>query len=136
MRELCGDSGRFPTAEEIAERGQQVLRGPKARIATILAVAKALASGDLTITRSQNVEELTERLTAFAGIGPWTAGYVAMRALGAPDVLLSTDKVLLKGAAALGLPSTPRGIADYGQRWAPYRSYAGLHLWRVAQSKH
>ncbi|MEO7146768.1 MAG: AlkA N-terminal domain-containing protein [Terrimesophilobacter sp.] len=134
VKKLCGESGQFPTAEQIAARGQEVLRGPKARIATILTVAQALASGELTISRSHNVEELTERLTAFAGIGPWTAGYVAMRVLGAPDVLLSTDTVLLKGAAALGLPSTPRGIADYGQRWAPYRSYAGLHLWRAAQS--
>lgn len=134
VSKLCGDSGRFPTAEQIARRGKEVLRGPKARIATILTVAEALASGDLTINRTQSAEELTERLTEFAGIGPWTAGYVAMRVLSAPDVLLSTDTVLLKGAAALGLPSTPRGIAEYGQRWAPYRSYAGLHLWRVAQS--
>ena len=48
------------------------------------------------------------------GIGPWTAGYVALRVLSAPDVLLNTDLVLLQGAARLGLPATPRGIADYG----------------------
>jgi AraC family transcriptional regulator of adaptative response / DNA-3-methyladenine glycosylase II len=41
--------------------------------------------------------------------------------------------VLLKGAAILGLPATPRGIHDYARRWAPYRSYASLHLWRVAR---
>ena len=71
---------------------------------------------------------------ALPGIGPWTAGYVAMRALGAPDVLLTTDLVLLKGATRLGLPPAPRELAGHALRWAPFRSYAGLHLWRTAQS--
>ncbi|GAA3746631.1 DNA-3-methyladenine glycosylase [Leifsonia bigeumensis] len=134
-RELCGDSGLFPTAEQFAERGLEVLRGPASRVATIHGVALALASGELVIEESLSVAELTERLVAMPGIGPWTAGYVAMRALGASDTLLSTDLVLLKGAAALGLPGTPRGIAERAARWSPYRSYATLHLWRIAQAK-
>lgn len=132
-RELCGDSGLFPTARQLADHGKEVLRGPAQRRATIVRVARALANSELVITARSSIDEMTSALTAFSGIGPWTAGYVAMRALGAPDVLLSTDLVLLKGAASLGLPATPRGIAEYGTRWAPYRSYAGLHLWRAAQ---
>ena len=137
-RELCGDSGLFPTATQLADRGSEVLRGPAQRKATILRVASALANSELRLSPASgvdepSVDELTASLTAFSGIGPWTAGYVAMRVLGAPDVLLSTDLVLMKGAASLGLPATPRGITDYGQRWTPYRSYAGLHLWRAAQ---
>lgn len=133
-RELCGDSGLFPTAEQFAERGLEVLRGPAARVAAIHGLALALATGALVIDDTLSVGELTERLTAMPGIGPWTAGYVAMRALGAPDVLLASDLVLLKGAARLGLPATARGIADYAEHWSPYRSYAGLHLWRTAQA--
>jgi AraC family transcriptional regulator of adaptative response / DNA-3-methyladenine glycosylase II len=53
-----------------------------------------------------------------------------MRVLGAPDVLLSTDVALRKGAAALGIP--PDEVATRGNAWRPWRSYAGLHLWRAA----
>ena len=58
-----------------------------------------------------------------------------MRGVGAQDILLSTDLVLLKGAAALGLPRTPRGIVERAAVWSPYRSYANLHLWRAAQAQ-
>ncbi len=133
-RELCGAGGLFPTAEQFAERGLEVLRGPAARIAAVHGVALALASGELIIDDTLSAIELMERLVAMPGIGPWTAGYVAMRALGAPDILLTTDLVLLKGATALGLPGSARGIDRYGERWAPYRSYATLHLWRRAQA--
>lgn len=131
-RELDG-TGLFPTAGQLAERGLEVLRGPASRVAAIHGVALALDSGALTLAQDQHPEELTERLLSMPGVGPWTAGYVSMRVLGAQDVLLASDLVLLKGAAKLGLPATPRGISDYARRWAPYRSYAGLHLWRAAQ---
>lgn len=132
--ELDG-TGLFPTAEQFAERGLEVLRGPATRVAAIHGVALALASGELVIDESLSSEELTERLVAMPGIGLWTAGYVAMRALGEPDILLSTDLVLLKGASSLGLPETPRGIAERATRWSPYRSYANLHVWRAAQAE-
>jgi AraC family transcriptional regulator of adaptative response / DNA-3-methyladenine glycosylase II len=125
-----GDDGLFPTAAQIAEHGRDVLRGPATRIATILGTAEALASGSLRLDVGMPVDELTADLVALPGIGPWTAGYLAMRVLGSPDVLLTTDLVMLKSAAGLGLPATARGLAEYGTRWAPWRSYAGLHLWR------
>jgi AraC family transcriptional regulator of adaptative response / DNA-3-methyladenine glycosylase II len=125
-----GDDGLFPTAAQIAERGRDVLRGPATRIATIVGAAEALASGSLRLDVGMPVDELTANLLALPGVGPWTAGYLAMRVLGNPDVLLTTDLVMLKSAAGLGLPATARGLAEYGTRWAPWRSYAGLHLWR------
>ncbi len=129
-----GGLGLFPTALQLAEHGREVLRGPVSRIATIIGVAEALASGTLRLDVGMPVEELTANLVALPGVGPWTAGYLAMRVLGNPDVLLSTDLVMLKSAAKLGLPATARGLAEYGTRWAPWRSYAGLHLWRFAQA--
>lgn len=128
-------TGLFPTAGRIAERGMDVLRGPAARIAAIHGVALALESGALTLTSTVGEAELTQRLLAIPGIGPWTAGYVSLRALGASDVFLATDLVLLKGAVKLGLPANPGALAEYAQRWSPYRSYASLHLWRVAQQR-
>lgn len=124
----------FPTALQLAEHGREVLRGPASRIATVVGVAEALVSGSLRLDVGMPVEELTARLVALPGVGPWTAGYLAMRVLGNPDVLLSTDLVMLKSAVALGLPATARGLAEHGTRWAPWRSYAGLHLWRMARA--
>jgi AraC family transcriptional regulator of adaptative response / DNA-3-methyladenine glycosylase II len=108
-----------------------VLRGPASRIATIVGVAEALASGDLTLDVATPIDEFEANLTRLPGVGPWTAGYLAMRVLGNPDVLLTSDLIILQSAAALGLPSSPKLLAAHAGRWAPWRSYAGMHLWRA-----
>jgi AraC family transcriptional regulator, regulatory protein of adaptative response / DNA-3-methyladenine glycosylase II len=122
----------FPSAAAVAERGAEVLTGPRQRVGTILAVAAALASGELQVHPGRDPAELSRDLQALPGIGPWTAGYVAMRVLGATDLLLATDLMVRRGAEALGLPCTVRGLDAYSPRWSPYRSYAGIHLWRNA----
>jgi AraC family transcriptional regulator of adaptative response / DNA-3-methyladenine glycosylase II len=121
----------FPTAAAIAEHGRDVLRGPARRIDAIVGAATALADGSLRIDVGESRDDLERRLLALPGVGPWTAGYIALRVLGSPDVLLTGDLALRQGAARLGLPSDPRGLAERGARWAPWRSYAGLHLWRA-----
>jgi AraC family transcriptional regulator of adaptative response / DNA-3-methyladenine glycosylase II len=55
-----------------------------------------------------------------------------MRVLGSPDILLTSDLALRQGAARLGLPADARALAARGAAWAPWRSYAGMHLWRAA----
>ena len=129
-REL-GTDGLFPTAQQFAERGHEVLRGPASRVATIIGAAEAIVDGRLRLDVGQSTEDFTAGLVALPGIGPWTAGYLAMRVLGNPDVLLTTDLVLQQSAAALGIPSKPQELARHGARWAPWRSYANLHLWRA-----
>jgi AraC family transcriptional regulator of adaptative response / DNA-3-methyladenine glycosylase II len=129
-REL-GTDGLFPTAAQFAERGHEVLRGPATRVATIIGAAEAIVDGRLRLDVGQSTEDFTAGLVALPGIGPWTAGYLAMRVLGNPDVLLTTDLVLQQSAAALGIPSKPRDLERHGARWAPWRSYANLHLWRA-----
>lgn len=123
-----GDGG-FPSAAAIAARGAEVLRGPASRIRTILGAADAIAAGELRIDVETPTAELRERLLALPGIGPWTADYLAMRALGNPDVLPATDLVIRQSAAALGMPEGVRALQERAARWAPWRSYAGLHLW-------
>ncbi|WP_285873449.1 AlkA N-terminal domain-containing protein [Agromyces mediolanus] len=122
----------FPTAAAIAERGGEVLAGPKARIATIVDVAERLTNGELVVSADRSREQLTEELLAIRGIGLWTAGYVAMRVTRAPDVLLTSDLALRAGALALGLPGDAAELARRGAGWAPWRSYASMHLWRAA----
>lgn len=124
-------AGAFPTPEVIAERGREVLRGPAARIGSIIGVAEALAEGRLVLDIGMPVAEFRATLLAQRGIGPWTADYLAMRALGSPDVLPVDDLVIRQSAAALGLPDDRSGLAARGRRWSPWRSYAALHLWRA-----
>jgi AraC family transcriptional regulator of adaptative response / DNA-3-methyladenine glycosylase II len=122
----------FPTPAAIASQGEAVLKGPRRRIETILTVNEALAAGELDVHVGADPTELTQTLQQFTGVGPWTAGYVLMRVLGAPDVLLTGDVALRKGAANLGLPSTPEALTAYANAWRPWRSYAGMHLWSTA----
>jgi DNA-3-methyladenine glycosylase II len=120
-----------PTAGRIARDGAELLRGPARRTATLIRLAEALETGDLEIRHGMPRAELRAALVAFHGVGPWTADYVAMRALGSPDVLLSGDLIVRRGAAALGLPDEARALDARAAAWSPWRSYATLHLWRV-----
>ncbi|HEV2784457.1 MAG TPA: AlkA N-terminal domain-containing protein [Actinophytocola sp.] len=130
-----GDLTRlFPTPDAITERGAEVLTGPRRRIATVLEVNRALAEGDLDVHVGADPAELSVALQSFSGVGPWTAGYVQMRVLGATDVLLSTDVALRNGARALSLPSDIDTLEARARAWRPWRSYAGMHLWRASGS--
>ncbi|MGQ0773826.1 MAG: DNA-3-methyladenine glycosylase 2 family protein [Pseudonocardiales bacterium] len=120
----------FPTPATVAEHAAEVLTGPRRRIEAVQATAAALAAGDLVVDAGRDPEELRGELEALPGIGPWTASYVIMRVLGATDVLLDTDLALRRGAVALGL--TTDGLAQRARRWRPWRSYAGIHLWRAS----
>jgi AraC family transcriptional regulator of adaptative response / DNA-3-methyladenine glycosylase II len=122
----------FPTATAVADHGAEILTGPRRRIDAVRRVSAALAEGTLAVHVGRDTDELRADLEAQPGIGPWTAGYVLMRVLGAPDVLLTSDIALRRGAEALGLPSAPDGLTARSQAWRPWRSYAGMHLWRAA----
>ncbi len=124
------EAGMFPLAATIAERGAEVLRGPAKRVAAIIRVADAVASGELRLELETPAAELRARLLALPGIGPWTADYLALRVLGSPDIFLESDLVIRRSAEALGLPGSPRALAERAAAAAPWRSYAALQLWR------
>jgi AraC family transcriptional regulator of adaptative response / DNA-3-methyladenine glycosylase II len=120
----------FPSAAVIAEQGGAVLRGPANRVATIIRVADAVAGGTLRLDLETPASELRAQLLALPGVGPWTADYLALRALGNPDTFLESDLVIRQSAQALGLPGAPRVLAARAEAWAPWRSYAAMQLWR------
>ena len=123
---------RFPCPAVVAEHGLSVLRGPRTRVEAIHRVASALASGELHLDVGLTTLELRSRLIGLDGVGPWTADYVTMRVLGSPDLLLSTDLVLLRTLRARRAAQSAREASRVGEQWAPWRSYATLHLWRAA----
>jgi AraC family transcriptional regulator of adaptative response / DNA-3-methyladenine glycosylase II len=122
-----GPDRLFPRPEVVAEVDPADLPMPRARGRALVALCRALASGDIPLDRSADRDEVRRRLLAVPGIGPWTADYVAMRALGNPDVFLPTDVGARRALAALGVaPGTAEAISH---RWRPWRSYALMHLW-------
>ena len=70
-----------------------------------------------------------ENLLALPGIGPWTADYIAMRALGDRDAFLPGDLGVRHALEALGEDGAPAAAERLAERWRPYRAYALQHLW-------
>ncbi|MET3806719.1 AraC family transcriptional regulator of adaptative response / DNA-3-methyladenine glycosylase II [Nakamurella sp. UYEF19] len=122
----------FPAPADLAEMDPERIPGPRRRAESIVSANTAIAAGDLRIDAGRRGSELAAELVGFPGIGPWTAQYVSLRVLGDPDVLMTGDLVLRQGAAAVGLPTDPAALLDHARAWSPFRSYAGLHLWRLA----
>jgi len=109
------------TVEDIAELG--IIRS---RARSILAVAEACASGALKLEAGVQPEAVMKQLVALPGIGPWTAHYIAMRALRWPDAFPKEDIAILNN---LGKP-TPLVAEEMSRAWRPWRSYAVLHIWK------
>src|SRR4051812_49405807 len=108
-----------------------------AKIASIKDLARKTIDGIVPpyeILHTLESEEIIERLTQVRGIGRWTVEMLLMSRLGRPDVLPVDDFGVRNGfRLAYGLRGmpTPRALAEYGARWAPYRSVAAWYLWRA-----
>jgi AraC family transcriptional regulator of adaptative response / DNA-3-methyladenine glycosylase II len=103
---------------------------PRARRGAVAAVARALADGGLRLEPGADAAAVRARLLELPGIGPWTAEYVALRALGDPDAWLPTDLGVRRGLARLGIGP------EAADAWRPYRAHAVAHLWAVASGDH
>ncbi len=118
----------FPTPAALSTLTAGDVAMPARRIATLAEVNRRLACGELIVDPSSDRREVRERLAGVPGIGPWTVGYVAMRALGDPDVFPQGD-VVLRARLAGAVPATDP------ESWRPWRSYAAHHLWAAPTPK-
>src|ERR1051325_9903768 len=100
---------------------------PAARWGTIRGLARAVACGDVVLQRGATLGDSIRMLTAIKGIGPWTAHYIAMRALREPDAFPQGDLGLRKAAGGV----TDRELLRLAEPWRPYRAYAAMLLWRT-----
>jgi AraC family transcriptional regulator of adaptative response / DNA-3-methyladenine glycosylase II len=119
----------FPTAATIAGLDPTDFAMPRARGAALIEACAHVADGRIVLDAGSDRVETSQALQALRGIGPWTAGYVAMRALGDPDVFLPTDIGVRNALVAIGRDGTPKASAALAERWRPWRSYALHHLW-------
>jgi AraC family transcriptional regulator of adaptative response / DNA-3-methyladenine glycosylase II len=121
----------FPTPASIASAGSAALRMPAARRAAVLGLAGALAAGDVGLDAGADRREVERSLLALPGIGPWTASYVAMRALGDPDAFLPTDLGVRRAFERLGRQGDARTVTALAEAWRPWRAYALHYLWGI-----
>ncbi len=128
----AGPSTAFPTAEALAGEDPARLGMPRRRGRALVHLATAVAQGRLDLGPGADRGEATAALLGIPGIGPWTAGYIAMRALRDPDVFLGGDTAVRAAMARLGLPASEPAAARYAFGWRPWRSYAVMHLWRCS----
>lgn len=134
IEDLPGPLTHLPfTAHALAEANEDEMRAlglNSARARTILGLARATRDGDLNFDVADPAE-LESQLTGLPGIGRWTAEYVAMRGLGWPDSFPAGDLILQR---ALGSVSE-KVAREIAAAWAPWRSYAVIHLWQAHAEK-
>lgn len=120
----------FPSPEVIAQGDLDDL-GLTSRSREAIRALGELCTG-LDIDPGADRVKIRKALLDIRGIGPWTADYVALRALRDPDILPTGDLVVRRCAGALGLPDAADALARHGRRWSPWRSYVTHHLWSAS----
>lgn len=119
----------FPTAARVAACDpSEVARigMPLSRAKTVVAMATAVANGDIDVGPGGDVDATIEKLQSIGGVGTWTAHYIAMRALRWPDAFLANDRIVLK---AMNETRPARALVR-SEAWRPWRAYAVMHLWK------
>jgi AraC family transcriptional regulator of adaptative response / DNA-3-methyladenine glycosylase II len=127
--ESVGLTALFPTPEMLADAPLEKIGVMRARADAIRTLARAIADGRVHFRPEQTLAAFEQSLVALPGIGPWTAHYVAMRALGQPDAFPAAD-LILRRAAGQGETLSTRALETISEAWRPWRAYAVMLLWR------
>ena len=131
----------FPSAAVLARLSGDALGRlgiTKQRQNAILALARAVADGQLLLHGGAQVHTTMEALKALPGIGDWTAQYIAMRALRWPDAFPAGDVALHKALNVHDAPNlrlASQAAEAASQAWKPWRSYAVLRAWAELPAK-
>ena len=120
----------FPSAEQLGAADLSGLPMPRARSSALSSLARAVAADPTLVTPRGSLEEAIATLKSLAGIGEWTAQYIAMRQLREPDAFPAADIGLMRAMAdADGTRPSAAALLDHAERWRPWRAYAAQHLW-------
>jgi len=134
--------GRVPNADELAAVDQGTLRGlglSRRKAATVLDLAQRFRAGRLSEAELRELpdDEVIRRLTGVKGIGAWTVQGALLIALRRPDLIRTGDLALrhaIQARYGLDHLPDPAEVADFAQRWKPYRSLASSLLLAAARS--
>ncbi len=125
-----GKPGLFPEPSTLVDADLASIGLPSKRAETLRGIARQFADFPSFLGETQNLDHAVETLVALPGIGPWTAHYIAMRALGEPDAFPASDLALMK---AMDLKD-PKKLEQRAEPWRPWRAYAAMHLWMKGYS--
>lgn len=108
------------------------ISGPKARY--LIAISRATLDGSLDLEGLRGLEPALAhaRLMEQKGVGPWTAHYLGLRALGHLDCLPAADvglRKVIRELYGLRKQPSPARVQKLAERWAGWRSYATFYLW-------
>lgn len=124
----------FPTPQAIVKAGAERLTKQgmmPARATALQKLAEVVTSGalDFAELRTLTADEAVDAIEELPGFGPWSAGYIAMRALGKPDAFPLRDLGLLRGLRSAQPGATFNDFRDRAERWRPFRATAAIALW-------
>jgi AraC family transcriptional regulator of adaptative response / DNA-3-methyladenine glycosylase II len=123
---------RFPAAEALAAVDPAELPFPRRRGEALRTLARLVAHEGLRFDAGADSSAALAALLDIPGLGPWTASYVSMRALGDPDAFLPGDVGIRHALELLGHPAEGPAATALAEPWRPWRSYAVMHLWALA----
>ncbi len=126
--EALGLTHTFPSPEAVAEADLGGLGLPAGRQDAVRAFARAVSEDRIRLDRSVDLDELVASITEVAGLGPWTAHYVALRA-GEPDAFPAGDLGLRRSVAGPGEVLPAATLEALAERWRPWRALSAMHLW-------
>jgi AraC family transcriptional regulator of adaptative response / DNA-3-methyladenine glycosylase II len=120
----------FPTARQLATADLAPMGMPKARRIALSSLAAAVVADPLIFGPRKSLEEAIAQLRSLAGVGEWTAQYIAMRELREPDAFPAADIGLMRAMSdGSGVRPSPAQLLAHAERWRPWRAYAAQHLW-------
>ena len=118
----------FPTPLALLEGDPAEFSMPVRRVQALKGLCERVLRGELRFDGGASTDALSEALLAIPGIGPWTAGYIAMRALSDPDAMPAADLVLMRAAGV----AKAAELEARAEAWRPWRAYAVMYLWKKA----
>ncbi len=125
----------FPSARTLAEADLAGLGLTTARARAVTTFATAIADGSIVLDGSGETGETARRIAGLPGLGPWTAQYIAMRALREPDAFPDSDLGLRRAAADGEAPLGARELHELAEAWRPWRAYGAMLLWTKKESR-
>ena len=122
----------FPLPSSLASADLTKIGLTRSRGAALSALGAAMAADPDLLRPSETLDETLAKLSALPGVGPWTAQYIAMRALREPDAFPASDLGLLRAMATPAGRPVPAALARRAEAWRPWRAYAAMRLWTQA----
>ncbi|MBM4227508.1 MAG: DNA-3-methyladenine glycosylase 2 family protein [Gammaproteobacteria bacterium] len=119
----------FPSPQALLQADLSLLPMPGARRRTLQTVAHAVIEQPALLAPGQTLAAALDAWCSIPGIGPWTAHYIALRALQVADAFPASDAGLLRAARSLGLAHDARSLEARSARWRPLRAFMAQHLW-------